>query len=362
MSDDVIEPGTGHNSATFAETLEKDPSIIFTDETALPALVAYLDNEILAHVPDLTTKDGRSAITKLKTRIVSYKTSLDELGKSLNEDARKQIDAIDKVRRKLRTDLDALRDRAAKPLTDWEEAEDRKKSQMTFIRTTIWEAGRITSNDTLHTLAARRAQVCALGISHELFGDQLDAVEAERQATLRDLDGAKVRIEQDEKDRAELAELRAQKAEKESRERLAKEAEDKAVCDAAIKEEADRQERERTAAAAKAAADRAVAAERAAAQAVIAEANRKAAEAEATLESERRAEAKRKADEIAAQARTQAAEDARKRDLEHRAKVIREAAEAITMEVSILAKDLGIAEQIVAAIVAGKIPHVRLDF
>ena len=136
----VLEPTTGHNSATFAETLEKDPSIVFTDPKALPALMAYLDNEIAAHVPDLKTKKGREAITKLTSKIVGHKTSLDALGKEMNEEARAKINVVDEVRRKLRTDLDALRDRARKPLTDWEIAEDDRKAKINEVRTLFADA------------------------------------------------------------------------------------------------------------------------------------------------------------------------------------------------------------------------------
>lgn len=362
----TLAPTTGHNSATFAETLEKDPSIIFTDPKALPALLSYFDNEIAAHVPDLSSKKGREAITKLTSRIVSQKTSLDALGKEMNEEARASIDAVDQVRRKLRTDLDALRDRARKPLTDWEAAEDDKKAKINHIRLAIANAAQIPHGATVAQIDRVRAEISGLVIQDDLFGELAAPTESERGAVLVALDEAKVRIEKDEADRAELARLREVE---QARVRAAEEA---ATAEAAAQAERDRIVAAETRAAeaerlriqeANAAAERARDAESAEqarkAQAAIDEANRKARDAEEALAKERREEAERVAAAQAARDTEAAAEAARQSDIAHRSEVMRAAKEAI-MEHAGLGE--ATAKKIVLAIGAGSIPNVTLRF
>ena len=391
----AIAPTTGHNSATFAETLEKDPSIVFTDPKALPALLAYLDNEIAAHVPDLTTKKGREAITKLTSKIVGHKTSLDALGKEMNEEARTKINVVDEVRRKLRTDLDALRDRARKPLTDWEQKEDDRKNAVNQIREDIANAMRVTTDWSVAEIDALAADVEAYAILPEVFLDLREPALAEQQAAISHLAGLKVRIQKADEDRAELERLRAEKAEAERKAAEAAAAEAKKKADderiaAAAKRAADEAveaerkkaqeaaaavERERAAEQAKR--DKEAAAERAAqakaiadaeearrqadakAQADVDEANRKAKAAEEALEAERRAEAAKVAAAAKAKAEQEAADRERQRNQEHRSRIMGAAKQAMmdNCEVS-----EAVAKKIVLAIVGGSIPHVSLEF
>lgn len=391
----AIAPTTGHNSATFAETLEKDPSIVFTDPKALPALLAYLDNEIAAHVPDLTTKKGREAITKLTSKIVGHKTSLDALGKEMNEEARAKINVVDEVRRKLRTDLDALRDRARKPLTDWEAAEDDRKTKINEVRTLFADACDMPADATLEDLAEMSKAVEAAIIDPAIFGDLRDNADAERIAARVGLAARKAKLEQAEADRIELERLRAEKAEAERKAAEAaaaeakKKAEDERIAAAAKRAaeeavEAERKkaqeaaaavERERAAEQAKrdaeAAAERrkvleaeaareaAAAAERKKAQDAIDEANRKAKAAEEALEADRRAEAARVAAAAKAKAEQEAADAARQRNQEHRSKIMKAAKQAI-MEHGKVEEES--ARLIVLAIVGGSIPNVTLEF
>lgn len=391
----AIAPTTGHNSATFAETLEKDPSIVFTDPKALPALLAYLDNEIAAHVPDLTTKKGREAITKLTSKIVGHKTSLDALGKEMNEEARAKINVVDEVRRKLRTDLDALRDRARKPLTDWEAAEDDRKTKINEVRTLFADACDMPADATLEDLAEMSKAVEAAIIDPAIFGDLRDNADAERIAARVGLAARKAKLEQAEADRIELERLRTEKAEAERKAAEAaaaeakKKADDERIAAAAKRaaEEAVEAERkkaqeaaaavERERAAEQAKRDAEAAAERAAqakaiadaeearrqadakAQAAIDEANRKAKAAEEALEAERRAEAEK----VEAARKAKAAQDAldaeRQRNLEHRSRVMGAAKQALMDECEV---SEAVAKKIILSIVGKSIPHVSMEF
>lgn len=367
----------GHNSAAVGEILDERPAALFDDPSMLQALLDEGEREIAAFKPDLKTDKGRKAIASFARKFVSRKTSLDEAGKEMNSSLRKKIDVVDELRRKLRDGLDKQRDKARAPLDAWEQAEDDRKKQITDIRTTIMDASRVPASATLASIAGVRAEVEALQIDAEIFGDLAAPTEQERARVLDLLEDAKQRLEREEADRAELVRLRA---EKEETERKAHEA--------AAAEAARKADEERIAAAAKAAAEKAAADERAKAQAAIEaeraaqakadaareaaaaaerkkaqdaidEANRKQAAAEAALEAERRAEAAKVAAAERAKAEQARLDAERQRNQEHRGRLMKAAKEAI-MEHGGIKEEA--AKAIILAIVAGSIPNVTLEF
>ena len=128
---------------------------------------------------------------------------------------RGKINVVDEVRRKLRTDLDALRDRARKPLTDWEAAEDDRKTKINEVRTLFADACDMPADATLEDLAEMSKAVEAAIIDPAIFGDLRDNADAERIAARVGLAARKAKLEQAEADRIELERLRAEKAEAE---------------------------------------------------------------------------------------------------------------------------------------------------
>lgn len=77
---------------------------------------------------DISTKQGRAGIASLAYKVARSKTALDEMGANLAADLKKKVGAIDAERRRVREELDALRDEVRKPLTDWEGAENKRVS------------------------------------------------------------------------------------------------------------------------------------------------------------------------------------------------------------------------------------------
>lgn len=385
----------GHNSASVGEILAESPETLFREKDMLPVLIASIEKEIAEQKADVNTEKGRAAMKSLAYSIATRKTKYDEAGKALNEDLRKQINTVDAVRKSMRDQLDALRDKAKAPAVAWDAEQDRIKQRVIAIRQTIHEATQIPAGVTYEWLSAMRASVVALNIDPALFGDQTDLTNAERSDALGKLDAARARLDKEEADRAELERLRAEKAEAERKAAEAaaaeakKKAEEERIAAAAKRAaeeavEAERKKaREAAAAAEKARADEQAkrdaeaAAERAAqakaiaeaeearrqadakAQMAIDEANRKAREAEAALEAERRAEAAKAAAAAKAKAEQEAADRERQRNQEHRSRIIGAAKQAMmdNCEVS-----EAVAKKIVLAIVGGSIPHVTLEF
>ena len=113
-----------------------NPVEVFTSD-GVSEVLKTIEEKALAHVPNLETAGGRKDIASLAFKVSRSKTLLDEMGKSLVEDAKKRVKVIDGHRKEIRDTLDALKEKVRQPLTDWEaeeakrKAEDERKAQET---------------------------------------------------------------------------------------------------------------------------------------------------------------------------------------------------------------------------------------
>lgn len=294
--------------------MSKPTAIIPFDETPLdvsaffaaPATVDAVLDRITAivdqHEPDLTTAKGRAAIKSLAANVARSKTALDEAGKELNAGHRAAMESVDRERRRIREQLDALRDRARDPLTKWEEAEAARKAAMEARIASI-SVGALTTLSPSATLAQKIGEIEAIVVDETWaeFQDEAAFARDTTLATLRSiLEGAQKR----ESDEAELAKLRAEAAERERQDAI-RAAQEKAERDAAeAKARAERAEAEAEARRIEAEAERAREIERAK-EAALAQAEAQAAKERADLE-RRAAEAERKAEEAVAAERERA--------------------------------------------------------
>lgn len=98
---------------------------IFSSVQAIETIVEMVRQEVSGHVPDLGTVKGRKAIASLSAKVSKSKVLLDGLGKDLVSDIKQQAKVIDAARKTARDSLDELRDETRKPLTEWEEEQDR---------------------------------------------------------------------------------------------------------------------------------------------------------------------------------------------------------------------------------------------
>lgn len=104
---------------------------VFVAPDGIDPYIAKVKSEALAHVPDLSTKTGRAAIASIAAKVASSKVYLENTGKALCDRERAKIDetlsAVMTTRKRIKDELDALRDEVRKPLTDWENAEAARK-------------------------------------------------------------------------------------------------------------------------------------------------------------------------------------------------------------------------------------------
>lgn len=105
-----------------------NPVILFTGGGLDPILKA-IEDQVVSFVADTSTAKGRKDIAALAYKVAQSKTYLDGLGKDLVSDWKDKSKLVDASRKKARDFLDDLKERARKPLTDYESEEARKEAE-----------------------------------------------------------------------------------------------------------------------------------------------------------------------------------------------------------------------------------------
>lgn len=313
-----------------------DIASLFSTPDGIKSAVDRIEKEALSIHQDYSTDKGRKAARSLAAKVSRSKTLIDEVGKDLTEDWRQKTKAVNDLRNLAKTRLDEIRDKIRKPAEE-AEALEAKRVQGHMVALDKFSPDALTAH---HGTAEIRAKIemieaIEIGPSWEEFEGEAREAKAKALDKYRDdLQIAKAREDQE----AELAQLRAEKEAREAAEQK------RLAAEAAQKAEAER----------KAAEERAA---------------REAAH-KATVEAEERhkrelEEARRREDEAAQRERERAAEERRqkeaaearrKADAEHRRRIRSEIIETIT-----LLKPANW-EEVVDAMIAGEIPHVKVLF
>lgn len=333
----------------------------YGDDAKMEAILKRIETDALAVAPDLSTATSRKAIASLAFKVARSKTALDDIGKDISEEARKKVDTVNAKRKAARDRLDALKAKVRAPLDEWEATEAQRVADLEDRLRDFTDdlPGLDASSDEIASTIDEIEQIPVDDTWAE-FKDRAAAAKTGTLNVLRDLlEKAKVR----EAERAELERLRAEKEAREEEDRR-RQAEERR------RAEAERIEREKAEAAERAAKD---AREKAEHEAWLQRERAKLKQQEAEERHQRElAEAKRQAEfevqqERNRQARIRAAEDeARaKADAERKA---READQARRAEVRQAIADsiagLGAVcgpEDVAEAIMAGRIPHVKVE-
>lgn len=116
---------------TVGVAADKPSSALATIDTLVPekvfapggvkAIVSALKEEVRTQAAslDVSSEKGRKQIASLAYKVAQSKTALDKMGKDLTEEWQRQTSLVNKDRRYLRDDLDALKDEVRKPLDDY---------------------------------------------------------------------------------------------------------------------------------------------------------------------------------------------------------------------------------------------------
>lgn len=352
-------------TTAIAQIVSQTPVVVLTDETKRKEFYAHIQAEVDAFEPDLSTEKGRKAIASLAYKIARTKTAIDAAGKELNDEARQRINAVDAERRAVREHFDALAAKVRQPLTDWEEAEEKRVEFIDNMLAMFRSARIVEMGETSASIRERGGEIYQTALDPEVFGDRLDEAQREKDETVGILKAALDRAVKAEEEAAELVRLREEAEARDREERERREAEEakrqRAEAERRAEEaraDSEAAEARRVEAAAKEAEDRA---RREADEAAEAERQRVQREHDAALAAEREArekaerEARAERDRIAAE---QAEAAAREKDKAHRTKVMSAAKEAIMT----CGVDEETARKIVLLIKAGEVPNVKMEF
>tara|TARA_Y100000310_G_scaffold345177_1_gene462388 strand:- start:2310 stop:3389 length:1080 start_codon:yes stop_codon:yes gene_type:complete len=114
-------------------------AVVFSEGGSDP-IIARIKKELELFVPDVITKKRRAEIASVAHKIARSKTYLDGLGKELVAGIKRQSIVIDSERKKIRDELDLLKDQVRQPLTEWEDTERTRiqniRDRIEFIRGT----------------------------------------------------------------------------------------------------------------------------------------------------------------------------------------------------------------------------------
>jgi hypothetical protein len=93
-------------------------------------ILAEIQERAKAEIPDLSTAKGRAAGASLAHKVARSKTFLDDAGKEVVAEWKKQAADVDVLRKTIRDSLDALKVEVRAPLDAWEEAEKERKRRI----------------------------------------------------------------------------------------------------------------------------------------------------------------------------------------------------------------------------------------
>lgn len=340
----------------------------FSKEGGLDPIIQEAKDFVSDFDHDLSTGAGRKRTASLAAKVAKLKVRLDDMGKDLVSDWKKQSKAVDQSRKAMRESLDELKTEARKPLTDWEDEQERVKAEKLAQLAAERQAAEIEAGHEMALLMNEKVDNDAMAAEVEAERqrqaeiDRLAKEQAEREERLKHEAAEKARIEAEQKAQAERnrieqgrldalrreqeAQNRADQAEKDriASEERAIQQQKKAERDRLEAEErAKQQEQERINAEARAK-------ENARIQAEQAEIRRKESEERARQE-----EIQRQQDE---QARIQREQEQREADRQHVGDIRRQAKEAFMA--------LGMTEEMaiasVLAIHKGAIPAVTISY
>ena len=396
---ETVAPSTeqGEETGTALALIGTQPAALIYAPGVLARLVERIKSEVRSELAtlDVSRPKDKARIITLAALVASAKVSLDDAGKTLGEEARKQIDAINADRKWMRDELDPFKIEVRKPVTDLENAEKERVAEHEAALAEISGAAVFTA-DNWQRLGSEaiRDRIAEIEKDERDWQEFFVRAEGTKAITIKSMrgvlalaeaaeEGARIaeiqRAEAAEraiKEREEAAALAAkQEAERKADEqaRLAREAtqrEEKRLEDERNQAEAraKQAEAQRVAAEEKAARDLIEAEERRKREAEQAEARRKAdAEAATRREVEAAAQAKRDQDaaieherqKVAAEKRHELEEaEKRAKNRAHLAAVNREVLAAM---VKVGASD-ELGKALIAAIVKGEIPRVTIAY
>jgi hypothetical protein len=342
--------------------------LVVVEKANVPALFAKdgcdpllkrIKEEVGKFEADISTAKGRKEVASMASKVAKSKVYLEGLGKDLVTGIKEQAKVIDAERKKVRDELDLLKEEVRKPLTDWENAEKKRVADIEERIHTIEDFIDVqlvlsaTSADVKD--AINKINAIIVDESFEEF--ELAATKAKANAVIQ-LEAKFIVLQNAEKEKAEAERLDKERSEKEREDRekkIAEEAAEAAKKEAEDKAKAEAGEKDRLA------------------KEAIEKAERETLEAK--LATERAEREKKEAAELAEKEKEAAIEEERKRvaavkeseriaeeklaqNKAHRGKLNKEAKQSFIDE----GFDAEEAERIIKVIAKGRIANITINY
>jgi hypothetical protein len=162
---------------------------------------------------DVSTAKGRECIRKTAREIASAKVKIDDAGKEYVAQLKDLPRQVDAERRRLRDELDALRDEVRAPLTEYEQREAERVGRFeTMIEQIERYGGYLPATSEQIAERIRQATECHADVSDwQEFARRAETTRADVLSRLNDALAATLKAEAEA---AELARLRAEEAER----------------------------------------------------------------------------------------------------------------------------------------------------
>ncbi|MFG0381067.1 hypothetical protein ACF8C6_08900 [Pseudomonas sp. zbq_18] len=191
---------------------------VFTQDNGLAPFIAAIRAETEGRVFDVSTNKGRTECASLAYSVTRSKTALDDLGKQVVAKLKELPKQIDANRKSMREELEALAEEIRRPVTEWEDAEKRRKEKI--------EADlRSLKNTSTEGMPADAIRAKLQAVEAVVIDESWQEYEAEahrtKAASIELLREKLASREQFDRDQAELAELRRLKAQDEERRKAA---------------------------------------------------------------------------------------------------------------------------------------------
>jgi len=214
---------------------------IYNKDGGIAKICAMIELEVAGFEPDLSTDTGRKEIASMAYKVAQSKTHLVKLGKELTKGWRESTKAVNAQIKETEDRLNIVRDDIRKPLTDWEQAEEKRIERVSIQLATIHAIGVIDFDSTFEDMEKLLENANSIVIDSEVMKHQTSEAEDMLSEAKSRIQVAMIKKKQEIAQQEELEQLRADKAESERKLKEIEDAEAKRLQDEADKIEADKQ-------------------------------------------------------------------------------------------------------------------------
>lgn len=214
-----------------------EPLELFKDENINKIVSLVRDEASKLATNDVSTEKSRKKINSLARKIGSSKTFVDDIGKKLVSGWKNRAKEVDVQRRKVREQLDTLKEEIRMPLTEWEQAEQGRIEALQAKVAHLESIVDLGLNNTVERYERAIQELKAVVID-ESWGEFKDSSIEFRKTYLEAFTTRLSDAKQREKEAAELEALRERERQRQQEERekqIAKEAAERATREAEAK-------------------------------------------------------------------------------------------------------------------------------